>query len=57
MIEINKALSKFQVIAILFGLPLVLMVAAGYKTKLVSVALIFLLIIHNMRYNNFWRHR
>ncbi|CBY23600.1 unnamed protein product [Oikopleura dioica] len=61
MVLMFMTLIKFNwdsqnVIAILFGLPLVLMVAAGYKTKLVSVALIFLLIIHNMRYNNFWRH-
>ena len=36
---------------------MILMVAVGYKTKLVSITLIVALFIHNMRYNNFWRHR
>ena len=48
---------NFQLIYIIFGLPMILMVAVGYKTKLVSVTLIFALFIHNIRYNNFWRHR
>jgi len=45
-----------NVIAVVFGVPMVLMVAVGYKTKLVSVVLITCLFLHNMRYNNFWRH-
>ena len=44
-------------IYIIFGIPMILMVAVGYKTKLVSITLIVALFIHNMRYNNFWRHR
>ena len=46
-----------QMIYIIFGIPMILMVAVGYKTKLVSITLIVALFIHNMRYNNFWRHR
>ena len=48
---------NFQMIYIIFGIPMILMVAVGYKTKLVSITLIVALFIHNMRYNNFWRHR
>jgi len=45
-----------NMIYIIFGIPMILMVAVGYKTKLVSITLIVALFIHNMRYNNFWRH-
>jgi len=45
-----------NLVYLLFGLPMIAMVAVGYKTKLVSITLIVALFIHNMRWNNFWRH-
>lgn len=55
--DLNWPFWHTQLIYIIFGLPMIMMVAVGYKTKLVSVTLIFALFIHNIRYNNFWRHR
>ena len=41
-------------LVIILGLPLVLCVAVGYKTKLVSVILICALLLHNINQNQFW---
>lgn len=41
-------------IYLVLGLPMVLSIAVGYKTKLVSIALICALFLHNINRNQFW---
>ena len=49
--------AEFQLLINVIGILLIILVALGYKTKLVSVIMVFWLNILNFAMHNFWAER
>lgn len=46
-----------EILRNLIGCGLIVLITIGYKTRLFSVVMVLWLLILNMIYNDFWKHR